>query len=230
MRRKNVSTGSPWESKIGYSRAVRVGTTVHVSATAGLDDSAGAIARGDAYSQAKRALNWIREALFKAGSDLKDVVQTRIYLKNAADWEAVAKAHSEAFADIRPATTIIVVSGFVNPEILVEIEAKAKIGITEKVDEDAKPVKVIHAIAPQNVEMVRDLFSMYAQLKGYEFGGENFEEEMAGLPGAYSPPSGRLMLATYEGEAAGCVALKKLEGGSKKPGRSVMHRSWPIRT
>ncbi|MES2202501.1 MAG: GNAT family N-acetyltransferase, partial [candidate division FCPU426 bacterium] len=71
--------------------------------------------------------------------------------------------------------------------------------------------KVIHAIAQQNIEMVRDLLSMYAQLKGYEFGGENFEEEMAGLPGPYGPPSGRLLLATYEGEAAGCVALKKLD-------------------
>jgi enamine deaminase RidA (YjgF/YER057c/UK114 family)/GNAT superfamily N-acetyltransferase len=213
MRRKNVSTGTPWEGKIGYSRAVRVGSTVHISATAGLDESAGAIAKGDAYSQAKRSLAWIKEALFKAGADLKDVVQTRIYLKNTADWEAIAKAHSEIFADIRPATTILVVAGFVNPDILVEIEAKAKIGITEKVDEDAKPVKVIHAISPENVQMVKDLFGMYAQLKGYEFEGENFEEEMAGLPGAYAQPSGRLLLATYEGEAAGCVALKSLEQG-----------------
>jgi GNAT superfamily N-acetyltransferase len=104
-----------------------------------------------------------------------------------------------------------VVSGFVNPDILVEIEAKAKIGITEKVDEDAIPVKVIQAIAPENIEMVRDLFSMYAQLKGYEFGGENFEEEMASLPAPYAAPAGRLLLATYEGEAAGCVAMKKMD-------------------
>lgn len=211
MRRKNVSTGSPWEAKIGYSRAVRVGASVQVSATAGLDESAGAIAKGDAYAQANRALNWIKEALFKAGADMKDVVKTRIYLKNAADWEMVAKAHREHFADIRPATTILVVNGFVNPDILVEIEAKAKIGITEKVDEDAMPVKVIQAISSENIEMVRDLFSMYAQLKGYEFGGENFEEEMASLPGPYSPPSGRLLLATYEGAAAGCVVMKKMD-------------------
>lgn len=211
MRRKNVSTGSPWEVKIGYSRAVRVGTTVHISATAGLDETAGSIAKGDAYSQAKRSIAWIKEALFKAGADLKDVVQTRIYLKNAADWESIAKAHSESFSEIRPATTIIVVAGFVNPDILVEIEAKAKIGITERVEEDAKPVKIVNAISPDNLQMVKDLFSMYAQLKGYEFQGENFEEEMANLPGDYSPPSGRLMLALYEGEAAGCVAIKKMD-------------------
>src|SRR4029077_8108376 len=148
---------------------------------------------------------------FKAGADMKDVVQTRIYLKNTADWEAVAKAHSESFAEIRPATTILVVSGFVNPDILVEIEAKAKIGITEKVEEDAKPVKIVHAISAENIQMVKDLFSMYAQLKGYEFQGENFEEEMANLPGDYAPPAGRLMLALYEGEAAGCVAIRKMD-------------------
>jgi len=211
MRRKNVSTGSPWEAKIGYSRAVRVGASVHISATAGLDESGGAIAKGDAYSQAKRSIAWIKEALFKAGADLSDVVQTRIYLKNTSDWENIARAHAESFADIRPATTILVVAGFINPEILVEIEAKAKIGITEKVEEDAKPVKIIHAISPENVQMVKDLFSMYAQLKGYEFDGANFEEEMHNLPGDYAPPSGRLMLATYEGEAAGCIALKKMD-------------------
>jgi enamine deaminase RidA (YjgF/YER057c/UK114 family)/N-acetylglutamate synthase-like GNAT family acetyltransferase len=210
MRRKNVSTGSPWETKVGYSRAVRVGTTVHVSATAGLDESAGKVAKGDAYAQAKRSFAWIKEALFKAGADMKDVVLTRIYLKNSSDWESIAKAHAEVFEDIRPATTILVVQGFINPDILVEIEAKAKIGITEKVDEDAKPVKVIHAISPENVAMVKDLLAMYASLKGYEFGGENFEEEMQNLPGDYAAPAGRLLLATYEGEAAGCVALKKL--------------------
>lgn len=211
MRRKNVSTGSPWEAKIGYSRAVRVGASVHISATAGLDESAGSIAKGDAYSQAKRSIAWIKEALFKAGADLKDVVQTRIYLKNTSDWEAIAKAHSEAFSEIRPATTILVVAGFVNPDILVEIEAKAKVGITEKVDEDAKPVKIIQAISADNIQMVHELLGMYAQLKGYEFDGENFEEEMSNLPGDYAPPSGRLLLATYEGEASGCVALRKMD-------------------
>jgi enamine deaminase RidA (YjgF/YER057c/UK114 family)/GNAT superfamily N-acetyltransferase len=212
MRRKNVNTGSPWEQKVGYSRAVRVGTTVHVSATAGLDETAATISKGDAYSQARRAISWIQGALFKAGSDIKDVVHTRIYLKRLEDWEAVAKAHLEAFGAIKPATTIIQVLGFINPEILVEIEATAKVGITEQVDEDAMPVRVALAVSDENVTMVRELFEQYAVLKGYEFGGINFEEEIAGLPTPYTPAAGgRLLLATYEGEAAGCVGLKKLD-------------------
>jgi enamine deaminase RidA (YjgF/YER057c/UK114 family)/GNAT superfamily N-acetyltransferase len=215
MRRKNVNTGSPWEQKIGYSRAVRVGTTVHVSATAGLDEAAAAVTKGDAYSQARRAISWIQGALFKAGSDIKDVVHTRIYLKRLEDWESVAKAHHEAFGTIKPATTIIQVLGFINPEILVEIEATAKVGITERVDEDAMPVKVVQAISDDNIQMVRELFEQYAQLRGYEFGGVNFEEEIAALPGPYTPANGgRLLLATYEGEASGCVGLKKLDAST----------------
>jgi enamine deaminase RidA (YjgF/YER057c/UK114 family)/GNAT superfamily N-acetyltransferase len=211
MRRKNVNTGSPWEQKIGYSRAVRVGTTVHVSATAGLDDAASTIAKGDAYAQARRAISWIQGALFKAGSDVKDVVHTRIYLKRLEDWEAVAKAHHEVFADIKPATTILQVLGFVNPDILVEIEATAKLGITESVDEDAMPVKYIQAISDVNVQMARELFEQYSQLKGYEFEGVNFEQEISELPGPYVPSQGRLLLALYEGEAAGVIGLKRYD-------------------
>jgi enamine deaminase RidA (YjgF/YER057c/UK114 family)/GNAT superfamily N-acetyltransferase len=215
MRRKNVNTGSPWEQKIGYSRAVRVGTTVHVSATAGLDDAGTAVAKGDAYSQARKALAWIQGALFKSGSDAKDVVHTRIYLKRLEDWEAVAKAHHETFKDIKPATTIVQVLGFINPDILVEIEATAKVGITEQVDEDAMPVKIAQAISEANVTEVRDLFQQYAQLRGYEFEGKNFEAEMAELPGPYAvAKGGRLLLATYEGEAAGCVGLLKRPDGA----------------
>jgi enamine deaminase RidA (YjgF/YER057c/UK114 family)/GNAT superfamily N-acetyltransferase len=215
MRRKNVNTGSPWEQKVGYSRAVRVGTTVHVSATAGLDEAAASIAKGDAYSQARKAIAWIQGALFKSGSDIKDVVHTRIYLKRLEDWESVAKAHHETFKDIKPATTIVQVMGFINPEILVEIEATAKVGITEQVDEDAMPVKVAQAISDGNVGEVRELFEQYSQLRGYEFGGENFEKEMAALPGPYTPANGgRLLLATYEGEAAGCVGLLKRPDGA----------------
>lgn len=214
MRRKNVNTGSPWETKIGYSRAVRVGTTVHVSATAGLDDAASNVAKGDAYSQARRALSWIQGALFKAGSDVKDVVHTRIYLKRLEDWEAVAKAHHETFEKIKPATTIVQVLGFINPDILVEIEATAKVGITEQVDEDAMPVRIVQAISDENVEFVRELFQQYAQLRGYEFDDADFEAEMASLPGIYSPTKGgRLLLATYEGEAAGVVGIKKIDAG-----------------
>ncbi len=215
MRRKNVNTGSPWEQKVGYSRAVRVGTTVHVSATAGLDDTAAAISKGDAYSQARRAISWIQGALFKAGSDIKDVVHTRIYLKRLEDWESVAKAHLEAFGNIKPATTIIQVLGFINPDILVEIEATAKVGITEQVDEDAMPVRIALAVSDENVQMVRELFEQYAALKGYEFGGINFGVEIASLPGPYTPAKGgRLLVATYEGEASGCVGLKKMDAST----------------
>jgi enamine deaminase RidA (YjgF/YER057c/UK114 family)/GNAT superfamily N-acetyltransferase len=214
MRRKNVNTGSPWEQKIAYSRAVRVGTTVHVSATAGLDDAAATVAKGDAYSQARRALNWVQGALFKAGSDIKDVVHTRIYLKRLEDWEAVAKAHHEVFEKIKPATTIVQVLGFINPEILVEIEATAKVGITEQVDEDAMAVRITQAISDANVAMVRGLFEQYAQLRGYEFEDVNFEAEIGSLPGIYGPAQGgRLLLATYEGEEAGMVGIKKRDAG-----------------
>ncbi|MGH7442203.1 MAG: GNAT family N-acetyltransferase, partial [bacterium] len=211
-----VNTGSPWEEKLAYSRAVRVGTTVHVSATAGLDDAAAAVSKGDAYSQAKRALSWIQGALFKAGSDVKDVVHTRIYLKRIEDWEAVGRAHHEIFEKIKPATTIVQVLGFINPDILVEIEATAKVGVTERVDEDARavPVRVVQAISEANVAFVRELFEQYSQLRGYEFRGVNFEAEMADLPGPFGPAkSGRLLLATYEGEAAGMVGLKKVQEG-----------------
>jgi enamine deaminase RidA (YjgF/YER057c/UK114 family)/GNAT superfamily N-acetyltransferase len=215
MRRKNVNTGSPWELKVGYSRAVRVGTTVHVSATAGLDEAAATIAKGDAYSQARRAITWIQGALFKSGADIKDVVHTRIYLKRIEDWEAVAKAHLEVFADIKPATTIVQVLGFINPDILVEIEATAKVGVTEQITEDAMPVKIAQALSGANLAEVRGLFEQYAQMRGYEFEDVNFEKEMADLPGNYNPSQGgRLLLATYEGEASGCVGLKKLDATS----------------
>ena len=176
--------------------------------------AAASIAKGDAYSQARRAISWIQGALFKAGSDVKDVVHTRIYLKRLEDWEAVAKAHHETFEKIKPATTIVQVLGFINPDILVEIEATAKVGVTESVDEDALPVRISQAISDANVSLVRDLFEQYAHLRGYEFEDVNFEEEMAGLPGIYGPAKGgRLLLATYEGEAAGVVGIKKIDSG-----------------
>jgi len=183
-----------------------------VSATAGLDEAAATITKGDAASQARRAISWIQGALFKAGSDIKDVVHTRIYLKRLEDWEAVAKAHHDAFGKIKPATTIVQVMGFINPDILVEIEATAKVGITEQVDEDAMPVRVAQAISTENIQAVRELFEQYAQLRGYEFGGINFEAEIAALPGDYTPAKGgRLLLATYEGESSGCVGLRKID-------------------
>ena len=123
--RRLVATGAPWAARAGYSRAVRVGDVVHVSGTVAVDES-GAIAHpGDPYAQARRALEIIVGALAQAGAEPRHVVRTRMYVADATRWEEVARAHGEVFADIRPATTLVAVAGFVDPAILVEIEAEA---------------------------------------------------------------------------------------------------------
>jgi enamine deaminase RidA (YjgF/YER057c/UK114 family) len=123
--RRNVPTHTPWEPIVGYSRAVRVGSFVHVSGTAPVDDTGKVVAPGNPHAQALRALNIIEAALKEAGAALSDVVRTRIYLNNIDHWEEVGRAHGEVLRDIRPATTIVQVSRFVDPEMLVEIEADA---------------------------------------------------------------------------------------------------------
>jgi len=125
MKRQIISSGAPWEATVGYSRAVKVGPYVHVSGTTAVDTNGQTMHPDDAYGQTIYILNKIKRALAEANATMADVVRTRMFVVDIAEWEEIGRAHGEFFADVRPAATMVEVSKLISPELLVEIEVDA---------------------------------------------------------------------------------------------------------
>jgi enamine deaminase RidA (YjgF/YER057c/UK114 family) len=128
MDRQTVDSGTEWESAVGYSRAVRDGDEVHVSGTTATDETGTLVGEGDPYAQASQALANVERALAETGASVGDVVRTRLYVTDVDEWEAVGRAHRETFGEVRPATSMVQVERLIDPDMVVEIEAVAKVG------------------------------------------------------------------------------------------------------
>ena len=126
--RIRIQSGAPWERRVGYCRAIRHGPHIAVSGTAPVGEDGNVVGAGDAYAQARRCIDIIEKALAEAGAGLADVVRTRMYVTDISQWEAIGRAHGEAFGRIRPATSMVEVSALIDPDMLVEIEADAIVG------------------------------------------------------------------------------------------------------
>ncbi|MFO0914597.1 MAG: RidA family protein [Pirellulales bacterium] len=128
MEFQRTFSGSPWEPKIGYCRAIKAGNAIFVTGTAPVDDSGGIFAPGDAYAQTKRCFEIIQRALQKLGANLSDVTRTRMYVSDISRWQEYGRAHGELFAQHPPATTIVEVKSLIDPQMLIEVEADAVVG------------------------------------------------------------------------------------------------------
>ncbi|MEJ2298874.1 MAG: RidA family protein [Woeseiaceae bacterium] len=125
IKRISITSGAPWEERVGYCRAVRVGPHITVSGTAPVAPDGSVHAAGDAYAQAKRCIEIIEAALQQAGAGLEHVVRTRMFVTDISQWEDIGRAHGEAFGEVRPATSMVQVAALIDPDMLVEIEADA---------------------------------------------------------------------------------------------------------